>query len=77
MLIWTPFIGRFVHPVGGKGWGKEIELIVIVASSEHHFIKVYDGNLAYGNEHPSDNISITRILLSYSVSQFINKYVNS
>ena len=22
-LIWTSFIGRFVHPVEGEGWGKE------------------------------------------------------
>ena len=22
LLIWTSFIGQFIHPVGGEGWGK-------------------------------------------------------
>ena len=54
MLIFTSFIGQFVHPVGregvkGGGWG-----INISDSCEKHFIRVHE-NLV---QHPSNNISI-------------------
>ena len=36
LLIWTSFIGKFVHPAGGEGIG----VIVIFASCEYLFITV-------------------------------------
>ena len=55
LIIWTPFIGQFVHPVGMKGMGK----VVILASCEYYFIRVHE-NLV---QHPSRNKSIIKINL--------------
>ena len=41
LLIWTSFIRQFIHPVEGGRWVK-VDGIVILASCEHHFIRVLE-----------------------------------
>ena len=54
LLMWTPFVGQFRHPV------RIVEMdrsIVILASCEFHFSRVHE-NLV---QHPNNNISILMI----------------
>ena len=34
LLMWTPFIGKFVHPLGGEGMG----CVVFIVNCEIHCI---------------------------------------
>ena len=52
LLIWTSFIGQFVHPVGGNGMYGGLD--GRYSSWEYHFIRLHI-NLV---QHPSNNISI-------------------
>ena len=59
LLLWTSFIGQFVHLIGRevmgyRGWMSWMGGIVILASCEHFFIKVHE-NLV---QHPGIIISI-------------------
>ena len=54
LLMWTPFVGQFRHPVRMVGRDRRI---VILGSWEYHFSRVHE-NLV---RHPSNNISILMI----------------
>ena len=69
LLIWTSFIGQYVHPVGGYGIGYSWQMggIVILACCEYYFIRVHD-NLV---QHPSKNtscINIDLVIKLYAIS---------
>ena len=57
LLIWTTFIGKFVHSLGEGGVKWAVGCIIILARCENDFIRVHE-NLV---QDPCNNISTIRV----------------